>query len=63
MLGHHVCRVHPNGEEWKVIKEGEDRARANFDDREQAIAEAMHAPISRRKSGSTTAMDRLPKNG
>jgi hypothetical protein len=41
MLGHHVYRVHPEGEEWAVIKEGEDRARANFDDREQAIAEAM----------------------
>jgi hypothetical protein len=41
MLGHHVYRVHPEGEEWAVIKEGEDCARANFDDREQAIAEAM----------------------
>ena len=41
MLGHHVYRVRPDGEEWTVVKEGEDRARANFDDREQAIAEAM----------------------
>ncbi len=41
MLGHHVYRVRPEGEDWTVIKDGEDRARANFDDREQAIAEAM----------------------
>lgn len=41
MLGHHVYRVCPDGAEWTVIKEGEDRSRASFDDREQAIAEAM----------------------
>lgn len=41
MPGHHVYRVQPEGEEWTVTKEGEDRSRGNFDDREQAIAEAM----------------------
>jgi hypothetical protein len=41
MLGHHVYRVHPDGEEWMVTKEGEDRSRASFEGREQAIAEAM----------------------
>ena len=41
MLGHHIYRVRSYGEGWTVVKEGEDRARANFDDREQAIAEAM----------------------
>jgi hypothetical protein len=41
MLGHHVYRVHPEGEEWMVTKEGEDRSRASFADREQAVAEAV----------------------
>jgi YD repeat-containing protein len=41
MLGRHVYRVHPDGEEWTVTRDGEDRARANFDNREQAVAEAM----------------------
>ncbi|MFZ3238318.1 MAG: DUF2188 domain-containing protein [Stellaceae bacterium] len=41
MLGHHVYRVSPEGDEWAVVKEGEDRSRASFGDREQAIAEAM----------------------
>jgi hypothetical protein len=41
MLGHHVYRVSPQGEEWTVTKEGEDRPRAAFANREQAVAEAM----------------------
>jgi len=41
MLGHHVYRVHPEGEVWTVTKEGEERSRSSFGNREQAIAEAM----------------------
>ncbi len=41
MLGHHVYRVRPEGDEWAVVKEGEDRARASFEHRAGAIAEAM----------------------
>ncbi|MBV8737891.1 MAG: DUF2188 domain-containing protein [Alphaproteobacteria bacterium] len=41
MLGRHVYRVHPEGEEWTVTKEGEDRARANIANREQAVTEAV----------------------
>ncbi|HUC09914.1 MAG TPA: DUF2188 domain-containing protein [Stellaceae bacterium] len=41
MLGHHVYRVHPEGEGWTVAKEGEEHSRGNFDSREQAVAEAM----------------------
>ena len=41
MLGHHIYRVHPDGDEWIVTKEGEDRSRGNFDSRDQAVAEAM----------------------
>ena len=41
MLGHHVYRVYPDGEEWTVTKEGDSRLRAKFDDRDQAIDEAM----------------------
>jgi hypothetical protein len=41
MLGHHVYRVHPDGDGWEVVKEGEEHSRGNFSDREQAIAEAM----------------------
>jgi hypothetical protein len=41
MLGRHVYRVHPTEEGWTVMKEGEDRPRAEFPDREKAIAEAV----------------------
>lgn len=41
MLGHHVYRVSPEGDAWAVAKEGEDRPRASFGDREEAIAEAL----------------------
>jgi hypothetical protein len=41
MLGHHIYRVHPDGDEWTVTKEGEDRSRGNFDSRDEAVAEAM----------------------
>jgi hypothetical protein len=40
MLGRHVYRVHPNDQGWTVTKEGEDRPRAGFPGREEAIAEA-----------------------
>lgn len=40
MLGRHVYRVHLVDDAWVVTKEGEDHPRANFDRREQAIAEA-----------------------
>jgi len=41
MLGRHVYRVHPDGEEWMVTKEGEDRSRANLDSRQAAVEEAI----------------------
>jgi Uncharacterized protein conserved in bacteria (DUF2188) len=41
MLGHHIYRVHPDGDEWTVTKEGEDGSRARFGDRDRAIGEAM----------------------
>src|ERR1700748_1937153 len=41
MLGRHVYRVHPAEAGWTVVKEGEDRPRAGFADREAAIAEAV----------------------
>jgi hypothetical protein len=41
MLGHHVYRVRPEGEEWVVVKEGEDGSRGSFGDREEAVAEAI----------------------
>jgi Uncharacterized protein conserved in bacteria (DUF2188) len=41
MLGHHVYRVRPEGEEWTIIKDGEDHSRSHFDNRDDAIAEAM----------------------
>ena len=41
MLGRHVYRVHPDGEEWAVTKDGEDRSRANYESREEAVAEAI----------------------
>jgi Uncharacterized protein conserved in bacteria (DUF2188) len=41
MLGRHVYRVHPTEEGWTVTKEGEDRPRAEFPEREKAIAEAV----------------------
>jgi hypothetical protein len=41
MLGHHIYRVHREGDEWTVTKEGEDRSRARFRDRLRAIDEEM----------------------
>jgi hypothetical protein len=41
MLGRHVYRVHPTEQGWTVTKEGEDHPRSGFQDREQAIAEAV----------------------
>ena len=41
MLGRHVYRVHPTKDGWTVTKEGEDRPRAGFAGREDAIAEAV----------------------
>jgi Uncharacterized protein conserved in bacteria (DUF2188) len=41
MLGRHVYRVHRTEEGWIVTKEGEDRPRAGFSGREEAIAEAV----------------------
>ena len=40
MLGRHVYRVHPSDHGWMVTKEGEDRPRAGFPGREEAIGEA-----------------------
>ena len=40
MLGRHVYRVEPVEGRWTVSKEGEDKQRAGFDSREQAVAEA-----------------------
>jgi hypothetical protein len=41
MLGRHVYRVHPTDEGWTVTKEGENRPRAKFRGREEAIAEGV----------------------
>jgi hypothetical protein len=41
MLGRHVYRVHSTETGWTVTKEGEDRPRAGFAGREEAIAEAV----------------------
>jgi Uncharacterized protein conserved in bacteria (DUF2188) len=41
MLGRHVYRVHATAEGWMVTKEGEDRPRARFPGREEAITEAV----------------------
>jgi Uncharacterized protein conserved in bacteria (DUF2188) len=41
MLGRHVYRVHPQEQGWAVTKDGEGRPRAQFDGRDQAIAEAV----------------------
>jgi Uncharacterized protein conserved in bacteria (DUF2188) len=41
MLGRHVYRVHSTDAGWTVTKEGEDRPRASFAGREEAIAEAV----------------------
>jgi Uncharacterized protein conserved in bacteria (DUF2188) len=48
MLGHHIYRVHPDGDEWMVAKEGEEHSRASFGDRDRAIAEAMRLARSDR---------------
>ena len=40
MLGRHVYRVHPAEARWIVNKEGENEARADFGDRDEAVAEA-----------------------
>jgi len=40
MLGRHVHRVHPQGDEWIVSKDGEEAPRGNFAIRDQAIAAA-----------------------
>jgi Uncharacterized protein conserved in bacteria (DUF2188) len=41
MLGRHIYRVHLTRESWAVTKEGEDHPRAEFPEREEAIAEAV----------------------
>jgi hypothetical protein len=41
MLGRHLYRVHPDGDEWMVTKDGEDRSRASFPSRAQAITEGI----------------------
>lgn len=41
MLGRHVYRVHLQGEEWIVSKDGEEAPRGNFTHREAAVAEAL----------------------
>jgi hypothetical protein len=41
MLARHMYRVHREGGEWTVTKDGEDRSRANFQHRERAIVEAV----------------------
>ena len=46
MLGRHVYRVHPTEAGWIVTKEGEDRPRARFQGREEAIAEAVRLAVS-----------------
>ena len=40
MLGRHVYRVQPSEQGWTVIKEGENRTRADLSSREEALAEA-----------------------
>jgi hypothetical protein len=40
MLGRHVYRVQPTEHGWTVIKEGENRTRADLSSREEALAEA-----------------------
>lgn len=40
MLGRHVYRVHPAEGRWIVTKEGEHEARADFGNREEAVAKA-----------------------
>jgi hypothetical protein len=40
MLGRHVYRVHPEAGRWTVTKEGETAPRAEFANREEALAEA-----------------------
>ncbi len=41
MSGRHVDRVHPDGEEWRVTRDGEDRCRATFGRRNEAVAKAI----------------------
>jgi len=41
MLGRHVYRVHPNGERWVVIKEGETEKGRDFASRNEAVAAAL----------------------
>jgi hypothetical protein len=41
MLGRHIYRVHRTAQSWTVTKEGENQARGEFVDREEAIAEAV----------------------
>jgi hypothetical protein len=40
MLGRHEYRVRPENGRWTVSKEGEDRARGEFPDRQTATAQA-----------------------
>jgi len=40
MLGRHVYRVHAKGSSWSITKEGEERPRAEFDRRDEALSEA-----------------------
>ncbi|HZU91947.1 MAG TPA: DUF2188 domain-containing protein [Stellaceae bacterium] len=41
MLGRHVYRVSPADKGWTVSKEGEDRPRASFQTRDEAMDEAV----------------------
>jgi Uncharacterized protein conserved in bacteria (DUF2188) len=62
MLGHHVYRVYPDGEEWTVTKEGDSRLRAKFDDRDQAMRLArtdQPAKVRIDKGDGTIAEERV----
>jgi hypothetical protein len=41
MLGRHVYRVHADGDEWMVTKDGEEHSRAVFASREEAVTEGI----------------------
>jgi Uncharacterized protein conserved in bacteria (DUF2188) len=56
MLGRHVYRVQPTEHGWTVIKEGENRTRADLSSREEALAEARRmARAEQAKSSSEMA--------
>ncbi|HJU16512.1 MAG TPA: DUF2188 domain-containing protein [Stellaceae bacterium] len=53
MLGRHVYRVSPAQGGWTVLKEGEDRPRANFATRDEATDEAIRLARSDQPSRVT----------